>query len=408
MAARKLTSRFTKALRDLAITAAGAIFASASLMPVHAEGLLQNAPPADPFAFDPDFRWFEPVQDFDLIDMKPKYRAPHGWFATYDRLYLYGSRPETDDEIETEFLLDSGYGHRYEVGFMNEDDRGWSFNYTEHMVVENFTVRAEAANRFLDPANATSTDPTFGFIRPPGGGNNLGSDYRFFDVDDTFNHFKYKNFELNRTWRMEPYHYGGILEPMIGVRYINLIDFNQDELLNTFADLTSIAGQIFPETLVPQAVDQLLTDQSITENDMLLGQIGFRYFKYRHRFVYMGDFRVFSGQNWQSNARNTEELIVVYNDTAEVVTIGAPEIVIDNDATDPVFERNSEFVVGFEVRAEIGYQLTKMIQVRTGVTVLDIATGVWRGGETQGRALGGDQDQDLVMVGFNFGLSLNH
>ena len=48
----------------------------------------------DPFEFDPDFRWFEPVYDLDLLDMKPEKRAHTGWFATYDRLNLYAGRPD--------------------------------------------------------------------------------------------------------------------------------------------------------------------------------------------------------------------------------------------------------------------------------------------------------------------------
>ena len=51
----------------------------------------------DMFAFDPDFRWFEPIHDMDLLDRKPSQRATTGWYTTYDRLVMQGSRPELDD-----------------------------------------------------------------------------------------------------------------------------------------------------------------------------------------------------------------------------------------------------------------------------------------------------------------------
>jgi len=68
-------------------------------------GAQEYAPVADPFAFDPDFQWFEPVYDMDLADMKPNKRAHNGWFGTYDRMNMYFSRPETDEPDIAEVAL---------------------------------------------------------------------------------------------------------------------------------------------------------------------------------------------------------------------------------------------------------------------------------------------------------------
>ena len=38
------------------------------------------------------------------------------------------------------------------------------------------------------------------------------------------NDFDYDSYELNKTWRLEPYHYGGILEPLVGMRWIRIHD----------------------------------------------------------------------------------------------------------------------------------------------------------------------------------------
>ena len=368
-----------------------------------------NLPPADPFAFDPDFRWFEPVYDLDLADMKAKHRAPSGWFATYDRLHLYGSRPETDNPQDAETKLDSGWGHRYELGYMTPKDQGWTFTWTNNSVSAGFFVRREQANRYDggDVINGSgdsgASDQFFGFPTPPGEGNNLGTSYRWFDVGDTENVMDFNSYELNKTWRLEPYHYGGILEPLVGVRWMRLNDTNRAIRLNSFANVTS------PGTLIgdsPFSGDQLLTSQSITDNEMLGGQIGFRYFKYRDRFTFSTDFRVFSGANWQSSKTNTEELVVLYD--GPPVTVGDPPLSIQRTATLPSYERNEEAFVGFDIRGELGYQMTKMLSVRAGFQVIDIGTGVWRGGSAANNLFGGDQDQDLVMVGGTFGLTLNH
>ncbi|TWT50316.1 hypothetical protein Pla22_30580 [Rubripirellula amarantea] len=401
MSVRKLTASLLTALAMLG-----------GIAGANAQEHFNNLPPADPFAFDPDFRWFEPVYDMDLMDMKPKHRAATGWFATYDRLNLYGSNPETNDPNGPETKLDSGWGHRYEVGYMTPEDNGWYFNWTENSVAEAFYVRHEAANRYNGDqvvggsgGGGAATDPNFGRITPPGEENNFGSDYRFFDVGDDTNVFSYNSFELNKTWRMEPYHYGGILEPLVGLRWMKLDDTAKSTRLSTFPDITAIPGFISSS---PFPADQLLTDQSITENDLLGGQFGFRYFKFRDRFQYSADFKVFFGQNFQCARTNNEELWVLYGDpTDTTITVGDQILDIQRDATSPTRTRNEEFFVGFDLRGEIGYQLTKMITVRTGFQIIDIGTGVWRGGEAIGNVPGGDRDQDLVMVGGTFGLTLN-
>ncbi|KAA1259445.1 hypothetical protein LF1_19770 [Rubripirellula obstinata] len=368
-----------------------------SIAGVSAQEHFNNLPPADPFAFDPDFRWFEPVYNMDLADMKAKHRAPTGWFGTYDRLSLYGSRPETNDSQSAETKLDNGWGHRYEVGYMTPEKSGWTFNWTEMGVSEGNYIRHEAANRVNENAIVSNVQQdSFPFET-----NVPGTNYRFFDVGDSTNIFNYDSYELNRTWRMEPYHYGGILEPMIGVRWMRIDDISLSTRLNTDGDLTG-AGVIGD---LP-GFDQLLSDQSITENEMFGGQIGFRYFKYRDRFTYSADFRVFSGGNWQCSTSFSDELLIDYGGTP--VGEGDDVVGVQRDRTATTYERNEDIFVGFDVRGELGYQLTKMVSIRAGFQIIDIGTGLWRGGSQQGRITGGDMDQDLFMVGGTFGLSLNH
>lgn len=365
---------------------------------------------ADPFAFDPQFRWFEPVYDIDLEELKPEKRAAEGWFATYDRLNLYGSRPETvDQNFEGgELQLDQGWGHRYELGFIRpHKDTGLTFTYTENNVNELFRVTNESANRFVDPddAGGSTTTNTRGQTTPAAEGNNLNFQNRFVDEERTINQLDYESYEFNKTWRLTPYHYGGILEPMVGFRYANLHDTNLIDDFNRAIDLTDTLNPTNVGSLGLQ--DSLLRREADTENQVYLGQAGFRYFKQQGRFNFVADFRGFlGGANQVSSTRQTTFTQAFGGDAT--VAVGTPGVLTQTDSTQPIIRRDESFVAGFDLRGTVGYQLTRMIQVRAGFQLVDFATGIWRGGAGDDALLNGDRDQDFVLFGGTFGISLNH
>lgn len=358
-------------------------------------------PAADPLAFDPDFHWFEPVFDMDLATMKPKKRAATGWFATYDRLNLHVSRPETEAPGANETMLDNGWGHRYEIGYMLPDvDNGWMFNWTRSGVGEVDKNRRERLNRLNDDQLAGTPDiigPPFGQIEPQSDANNIGYNTRFYDVQNVLNMVRYDSYELNKVWRLEPYHYGGILEPMVGVRWLRIKDTNAFQFYNSALDTDRVPYLDFPNA------EQLITNTAITDNEMFGGQIGFRYFKSRDRFTFGGGFQVFFGGNWQVSRTNQAQQITSYDNLG----IGGQPVFQINRKTDDVFTRNEEFYVGFDARGDLSYQVTKMVSVRAGFQVVDVARGLWRGGSGTFVAAG-DQDQDMLMVGGTFGINLNH
>lgn len=385
MSVRKLTASLLTAL---------ALMGGANLVQAqHNPGL------ADPFEFDPDFHWFEPVYDADLQDMSPKKRAPTGWFATYDRLNLYGSRPDLDEPGIAEDKLDGGWGYRYEIGYMLPgEDHGWLFNWTHNDVGAYHIVRQERLNRYIDPEDG------FPVIAPPFGvavrqieDNNTQYNFRFYDIVDTENQMDYDSYELNKTWRMEPYHYGGILEPFVGVRWMRMVD------ANGFMDYQSSAEN--PPLIGPNFEDaELITvSGATTENELIGPQLGFRYFKTQHRYVFSTDFRVFCGGNFQCSKSQAFSSLTIYDGD----DVGAEVIRIIDNSTKPIYSRNEEFFVGFDVRAELGYQITKMIQIRGGFQLIDIARGVWRGGDGT-LVPGGSRDQNYLMVGATAGINLNH
>lgn len=397
MSVRKLTASMLTALALLS----GAANLSAQ----------QHAPPADPFEFDPDFRWFEPVDEMALEGLRPKKRANTGWYGTYDRLMLYGSRPELDDPNVSEVLLDRGWGHRYEIGYMLPGkETGWGFTWVKNGVHQIDNVRREALNRYNgDQVGGGDGDggefPTgipFGEIVRQEEQNNQGFNYRFHDIRNTENVMDLNSYELNKSWRLEPYHYGGILEPLVGVRWLRLKDTNIFEQYDSTFEFPPF---VF-DPLFEGAAERVTTNQAITENEMIAAQIGFRYFKYRDRFLFSGQFKAFTGGNWQSTRSQTLRDTFIYDFEDNVVEIGAPLEAIVEEKDPPVYSRNDEFMVGYDVRGEIGYQLTKMIAVRSGFQVIHMARGVWRGGD--GTLInGGSNDQDVLLVGATFGLELN-
>jgi hypothetical protein len=196
---------------------------------------------------------------------------------------------------------------------------------------------------------------------------------------------------------MEPYHYGGILEPMVGLRWMRVLD------TNGFSDYISSLQN--PPLVGPNFTDaeQLTSAIANTENEMFGGQVGFRYIKFRERFTFSSDLRVFFGGNWQTSRSQIVTELTTYTGP----NAGDGVLNIFNDATEPIYARNEEFFLGFDIRGELGYQLTRMISLRGGFQLIDIARGVWRGGD--GTVVeGGDNDQDLLLVGATFGINLNH
>ncbi len=336
----------------------------------------------DPFEFDPDFQWFEPVTNMDLADMKPKKRTPTGWFATYDRLNLYGSRPESDQQERLETLLDSGWGHRYEIGYMLPGaDTGWTFNWTD--------MGVHVGERVGPKLN-----PEF-FLGIPISGLPILSGVNW------INDYEYDSYELNRTWRMEPYHYGGILEPMIGLRYMKIKDRNRfQDYLDPLPDA--------PDT----DFGTIVSDLALTRNDMFGGQIGFRYFKSRDRFTFSTDFKAFAGGSWQaSRSQRTIIDLELFDFEQGPNGEGPPDGIrqVPVNYSPPILSRNDEAFIGFDIHTELAYQVSRYVTIRAGVQVIDVARGVWRGGDgSLGSLEAGDQNQDIFMVGGTFGLSLNH
>lgn len=359
-------------------------------------------PTHDPRVLDADYAWFEPIYDMDLLDMTPKRRANTGWYGAVDKMYLWGKRPSNE---AGHWMLDRGRGHRFDAGYMLSNDSGFSFTFMDYSINAFDGFNRERLNRLalLDEETGLPEDlplaPPFGQPQIVEDDNNFGFTNRFIEVRNSENVADFNSFELNKTWRLEPYHYGGILEPLVGVRYIRFRD--------TFQRMTLNIDQFFRPGTDPieedfLAGEQVLTERSIATNDLVGGQLGFRYYKHVNRWRYSAELRFFSLGSFQSNRLQSFEELTLYED--ETVD---PEDEVQHfieDQSSPIIGKSNGFAWGYDIRAEASYTLTRMIELRGGFQLIDIAQGIWRGRLIDPTS---DRNQRAIMAGFTFGAALN-
>lgn len=351
-------------------------------------------PFADPLEFDPDWQFFAPVDVEDLMELSPRKRAHVGWFGAYDRTYLWVSRPETEQAPSNG---DFGYGNRYDVGLMRDDRSGWLFSF-RNMGGPNVydIIYQERINRVnLDDVGDPIGNPVLPFI--DANDPELGS--RAYLLGDSLNVAGLTNFEINKTWRREPYRYGGILEPMVGFKYSTFNDFALNQAYFRSVNSIITPGGVTDDT----QLETLISDETRIKNQMVGGQLGARYFTHHQRWTLSGELRVFAMTNIQQRTYQRRTYITEYSDA----DLGADVVATDyTSGTGFVRSSNQEFVFGFETRAEAAYQVTKYISLRGGVDVIDFAQGIWRGANP-GFGNINLHNQDVQLAGFSLGLEIN-
>lgn len=359
---------------------------------------LPNGPAYHPFAepleFDPDWQFFAPVDVDALLEKSPRKRANTGWYGSYDRTYLWVSRPEHEQSRNTG---DFGWGNRFDVGFMTSEHTGWLASF-RHIGGPNTYDRIyqERINRVNTADTNSLTNPVNPFIDR----NDPQLGTRAYILGDSLNVFQLSNFELNKTWRREPYRYGGILEPMIGFKYATLTDFDMNQTyVRTQDQITTPGGA--PTASTQQ--ETLTSFETKNFNRMVGGQLGARYFTHYTRWTLSSELRAFALANFQASEATQRVFTTQYT--------GAPATNVGVVATDYtsgtafVHDTNTEFVFGFEARAEAAYQFTKAFSVRGGLDMVNFADGIWRAANLNNNAQ--IQDQDVQLAGFTFGLEFN-
>jgi len=227
----------------------------------------QWTPLVDHDHFDIDFQLFAPA-DLDPYGDGPQPNV--GWYFTYDRLYWAVSRPQLAPQPTQ---MDFTWGNRIDVGFMTEERTGWAFTLLH-----------------VD-----------GPVKPFG----------LSDLADdavVLNNADLSSFELNKVWRIRPFHNGAVLEPFVGARYM-----------------------IFRDRFDPD---------NYVHNHILGGQVGARLFKKKGRWLMSGECRFFAGEDFQYFTANSDH---------ETVPMG--EI-----RAEAAYEISREFAVRF------GYEMLHMGQ----------------------------------------------
>jgi hypothetical protein len=310
----------------------------------------------DPFEFDPDFQFFAPAEFSDYgSDSGP----PTGFFFTYDRLYMFTTRPQQEvGQQRGHEDWDSSWANRFEFGYMTDDDCGWLISATR-----------------LHSPNVTFVE----------GGSFEDIDLVISDITSaTINDLRYDGVEINRVWRRPMLHKGAFLEPFVGLRLNHLTSvFKQSETFEITETVDTGETEEIPdpenpdETITVPIFAEITNSESTiheinSKNRMYGGQVGFRLVYPRSRWVYTTEVRAFGLANYQ-----------------QLVLVG-----FDSDG-------QREFVVGGELRFGAAYMLTRDISVRFGMEYLHFARGIARAIEVPSQ-----NDEDVGSIGTSFGLTV--
>jgi len=350
-------------------------------------------PFSEPMAFDPDWQFFAPVQLQDLQDLTARQRANTGYFLTYDRLSIGVNRSETESANNR---IDFTWGNRFDFGWMSSQESGWLFsamNVSGPNVYNQYNQ--QRLNQFL-PVNAANA------ILPPAFQNDFDNE-RFYKIQDSLNVGSFASFEANKTWRMEPYRYGGILEPMVGLRYAF---FGDTAANDTYTRGFGLNLGVVPPTINAET-ETLLRDRVFTDNSMILGQAGFRYTKFINRWTLSNDFKFMAGHVYQSQQTSRLTTRSTYANPAAVQTPSVTEN--DTRGTTYAGAKGEGSTVGFDLKVEGAYKASKYIDLRGGFALLYFGRGIWRGQTITESGNGGARldDQNLIMPAFTFGVALN-
>ena len=353
-------------------------------------------PFSEPMSFDPDWQFFAPVQMQDLQDLTARQRANTGFYVAYDRMQIGLNRSDTEQASNK---IDFTWGNRFDFGWMNSKESGWMFsalNVSGPNVYNQFVQ--QRLNQFIPSATNVTLLPPF---------QNDDALLRQFIIQDSVNVGSFSSFEANKVWRMEPYRYGGILEPMVGLRYAFFGDGAANDLYTTGPLQSIVVPPAVPATIA--TFENIFRDRVQTDNNMILGQVGFRYTKFMNRWTLSNDFKFFGGHVYhnQSTSRVTTQTTYAVPPAVGVTSL------TENDATNrvtPPFysgRRGEASTIGFDLRVEGSYKATKYLDLRGGFAMLYFARGIWRGSTV---TEGGNQfsdNQNLVMPAFTFGVALN-
>jgi hypothetical protein len=373
----------------------------------------QFQPFIEPDYFNPDLQFFAPAEVSEFGNGEP---PNTGFYATYDRLYVNINRPDGDNFVPnfrftpdplppfevvpydpglatlgtlwSPWEGDFTWGNRFDFGYMTEDKVGWNIVAWSVSGPNEFLVtRQERVSPLNEDGPPVDPDEV---VFPIQDRNPL--DYY---LKNSINNATMSSVELNRVWRRKEFHGGGVFEPMIGVRFMKINDFVRRDRYARFE--VSILD-FFPLFETADGPAEAYTiNRTHWENNMLGGQLGFRLSKTYGHWNLSCEGRAFSLANFQYFSSYQVRKYSVWQQPAP-----ADELRLELIQKDQTFNKNSEFAFGGEIRGEAAYELTRDISLRFGFTFTDVFKGVARGNHISEYT-----DQDFIMGGVSFGLTMN-
>ena len=375
-----------------------------------------------PFGPD-DYEFFAPV-DVDGFGHSQQPRL--GWFGEVAFVNL--SMPAPDQllsfnratnnlglPVVSDQLLDLGtaefnLGNRMDFGFMADSGGGSAAGW----IVSASSIGGRTINEVViqqrlgrinnnDANQGNQNNPNGGGGGGGGGGqangpvfpiqdrNNWETGALDFFVPIIVNSTDISGFELNRSYRLAPLHYGATIEPFFGVRYMQIDDMTQR---GTYERLDA-TGAPLPFPSDPNAaIEQLFVETTEWTNRAVLGQLGFRLAKNFDRFSIASEIRAFAGPNFQE--------LLVRSETLESNAGGTGD---DTLPTSERFDRNiatndlDEVLIGTEIRTQAAMYVTRDLAFTVGVELMGLGRGVARGNLF-------DNDQAMWSVGGTAGIQV--
>ena len=258
---------------------------------------------------------------------------------------------------------------------MTDDDTGWSL------------VGWHVDGPFRDRS----------FIGDDGGTPVTRFDGNPLEIIDTLNQGRFASFEINKILQRQYLHNGGVIEPLIGLRYTQFKDsFTHTGTYQTF-DLN--ADGVLD-------TDLLVRSKGVIENNMLGAQVGCRILKDVGHWQFNTQLRAFAMQNWEIlESRNTSSS----TSTAGLQILAVPTYADSHDQAT---------VYGGELKMDFAYKFTRDISLNFGFVLIDYGIGVGRAGVNNptfnqntfvlNSPAVTAQQQDLFMGGLTFGFNINH